>query len=147
MASLSFSALKSSIGKPLKSWRRGSGNFDESIAEPIGSWQARLREGRNFFAFLTLLDSSTLNVEKNSLPILPHSVGSSRKGRRPAFTPCYWAFGIRFTVRGASFHRPNGSHSPSGNSPGMRTQRNRSAVNSYSESVPCGEEAATTNVN
>jgi hypothetical protein len=63
-------------------------------------------------AFLTLVDSLTLNVEKNSLTILPHSVGSSRKGMRPAFTPCYRAFGIRFTVRGASLHRPNGSRSP-----------------------------------
>lgn len=143
MASLSFSALKSSIGKPLKSWRRGSGNFDESFVEPIGSWQARLREGGNSLAFLTLVDSLTLKVEKNSLTILPHSVGSSRKGRRPAFTPCYRAFGIRFTVRCASFHRPNGSRSPSGNCPGMRTRRNRSAVNSYSGSAPCGVEAAT----
>jgi hypothetical protein len=64
MASLSFSAFMSSIGKPLKSWRRGSGNFDESFVEPIGSWQARLREGRNFLALLTLVESSTLKEEE-----------------------------------------------------------------------------------
>ena len=31
--------------------------------------------------------------------------------------------------------------------PRMRTRRNRSAVNSYSGSAPCGVEAAATNVN
>jgi hypothetical protein len=63
MASLSFSALKSSLGKPWKS-RRGSGNFDESFVESVGSWQARLREGRNFLALLTLVESSTLKEEE-----------------------------------------------------------------------------------
>jgi hypothetical protein len=141
MASLSFSALKSSLGKPWKS-RRGSGNFDESFVESVGSWQARLREGRNFLALLTLVESSTLKeeeffadpaafgwvIEKGQAPSI-HSMllGVWHPLHSPAriITP---AERLAFTLRKL---------------PRMRTRRNRSAVNSYSGSAPCGVEAAT----
>src|SRR6266852_2291911 len=85
--------------------------------------------------------------EKNSLTILLHPVGSSRKGRCPAFISCSRAFGISSTARRATSNPPNGPRSPHRNCTGVRSWRNCSAVNSYSGRAPRNIATAATNVN